>query len=145
MQIIPPHRNKSRECTLEDIPKIKELAPEMIKLCSTKRGLYKGAYALAHSQVEEKDPMRFFVTQEGNVFINPRIINHTHYLVDSEEACMSYADKEIITVQRYNKLVVSCDNVDPAKTATVLPLDGRLAKIFQHEIDHFDGRYIYDN
>jgi len=142
MQIVKPHRKKSREATEADIPRIKELAKGMAELCNKRHGNYPGAYAIAHCQVEEKDPIRFFVLREGNVFINPRILDHTKATVDSKEGCMSYADKPQKVVQRHNKIKVVIEVV--GKGEQILELNGRIAKIFQHEIDHFEGKYIYD-
>ena len=142
MIIIAPHKKKSRTCKKRDLKRIERDSPEMAALCYQKIGLYMGGLAVAHCQVTEKDPLRFFVTKEGDVFINPRIIHHTNDTVDSVEGCMSFADREEITVQRYNKVHIQYDNTD-FKEKQELNTGGKLAKVIQHEIEHFDGKYIY--
>lgn len=114
----------------------------MIKLCKKPHGKKKGAHALAHCQVIDNDPLRFFVTREGDIYINPIIKKHTKVTVDSLEGCMFYPDNNDIIVQRYHK----CDVIyyDKDWNEINYTISGRLSKIFQHELNHFEGKTIYD-
>jgi peptide deformylase len=84
--------------------------------------------------------------------INPKIANRTKVPVDSREACMSFPDRKSIIVPRSHKIIVTCVLTDQAaigdhlvaQSFTRMELSGRDAMVFQHEIDHMDGKYIFD-
>ena len=130
----------------------------MFNLCHTKRDKCPGALAIAHSQINEKDPLRFFVTRDMQIIVNPVIVNHTKHFVDSEEGCLSYPKKDQIIVQRWNKceveynIVLDDESKDKTKDKVAVKLSERLkenfgsktAKVFQHEIDHMNSIFIYD-
>lgn len=142
MEIVKPHKKISRECIESDTPLILEHGKKMHELCHQSAGRYSGGLAIAHCQVEEKDPLRFFVTKEEAIIINPEIINHTKVTVDSEEGCLSFPDRPETIVQRYNKVCVKYKTVSGA----IIRKDfgGKIAKVFQHELDHMNGKYIFD-
>jgi hypothetical protein len=100
---VPPHNKPSRLVTEEDVPKIVEEGKVMINLCRIPRGGARGAEAIAHMQIEDKDPLAFFVTQKGEVIINPEIVRHSCYMVDKEEGCMSFPAELPKKVFRYHK------------------------------------------
>jgi len=148
---VPPHRKISREVTEKDLNRVKEDGHILYNLCFTQRGPhYKGGFAVAHPQITKKDPLRFFVIYDKRIIINPVIVNHTNSTVDSEEGCLTYPDKPMITVQRWNKCEVEYQVFGEKDDKLVLSekikqnLSGKDAKIFQHEIDHLDAKYIYD-
>lgn len=147
-RVIPPHTKHSREATVEDIPRIIADAQVLMDLCYVRNGLYGGAYAMSHPQIDDTDPLRFFVDSKGKLIINPKIIRHTNVPVDSEEGCVTYSNREQITVQRYHKIDIECVSLNEEQNAftpvLVLSLSGREAKIFQHELAHFNGKYVYD-
>ena len=150
-RIVPPHRKVAREMTDEDANKVQDDLQVLYRLCFTPHGLYRGAYAMAHPQIDDKDPLRLFVMSNMLIVCNPRITRHSNYTVDSEEACMSFSVKPMTTVQRWQKIDVEYRTiiVDPEdekkfklselKTEKV---SGPPAKVFAHEIDHLDGKYI---
>lgn len=149
MKIIKPHKKKSRKCTAKDIERILSDSTKMIRLCSVPLGKKTGAFAIAHCQITDDDPLRFFVTKEGFLFINPEIINHTEHLIDSVEGCMSYPNKDNILVKRYNKIEVKYNQLSDDKSGLTdeikTGISGKLSKIFQHEVlGHFEGETIYD-
>lgn len=143
---IKPHRKKSRVVNLrneEDRKRIIQDTKPMLELCKTKSGIYNGALAIAHCQITDNDPLRFFVTESGSVYINPQILQHTRTTIDSEEGCYSYPDRKPIVVKRFNKINVVYEGIsfDGIMQENI---SGKLAKVFQHEIDHFNAIYIYD-
>ena len=151
-RIVPPHTKKSRKVTNEDLDRVVKDAPIMYQLCVTRVGLYTGAYAVHHSQIDDQDPLDFFVTSGYGIIINPEVTKHSNYTRDSKEACVTFADKEQIIVQRWQKMVVEYQTImtDPQdktkfKLSMVIEEDmsGRQAVIFQHEICHGQGKYIY--
>ena len=128
-----------------------KLALHMGNLCRKPMGnKTNGALALAHIQVEQKDPMRFFVFRGGKVICNPIIVNHTHVPVNKEEGCMSFADKPNLIVQRFHTIEVQYQTIVKVNGEWMLSapeiqkVKGLEAQVIQHEIDHFNGKTIYD-
>lgn len=150
--MVKPHKLISREVTTADIARVRRDAGEMSKLLWNKEGIgiYKQAgYALAHCQVEDKDPLRFFVSREGVVYVNPEIINHTKHAQAKEEGCLTYSwpgCAALLDVPRWHKIVVRFQVLTSHGLSAKVEEDlkGLQAQVFQHEIDHFNGMYIYD-
>ena len=113
--IVPPTHMKSRLATEKDTEEIAKLAPVLYALCYDKIGAYKGALSIHHSQVNNTDPINFWVTAERKIYINPTIVRHSNYFSDSKEACMSFNMMPPITVQRWHKIEVTYQTimVDP--------------------------------
>lgn len=159
-KIVAPHKIISRDVTESDIDRVITDSVILWKLCFEAVGLYQSAFAMAHPQIDDKDPLRMFVTVDRKIILNPVILRHSSYTVDSKEGCMSMTDKPIIVVPRWRKCDVEYITVmrDPAVGVTGRPetyklklsdpiqehIIGREAWVYQHEIDHLDGKYIYD-
>lgn len=145
---VKPHTKVARDVTKEDIVAVMQDAHILYNLCYSQHGYHPGAYAVAHPQINDKDPLRFFVTRDKEIIINPVIIRHTNHTIDSEEGCLSFPYKGTAVVQRWNKCEVECQTLDAEgedlTEKVVLKLSGLMSKIFQHEIDHFDGKMIFD-
>ncbi len=75
------------------------------------------------------------------VLINPEIIEASEEKVEGIEACLS-VPQLVGEVERHEKLVVKSLNRygKPVK----IKVDGWMARIFQHEIDHLDGVLFTD-
>lgn len=151
MKIIKPHNILSREAIEADIPRIKKDAEKMANILANKKGelgIHPAGYALAHSQVEENDPLRFFVSSDGVVVINPKIISHTNFEQPHKEGCLTYNWDGCyhVNVPRWNKITVELRVLRDKGWSEVVTetFNGLQSKIFQHEIDHFNGNYIYD-
>lgn len=146
-KIVPPHKMVSREVVEADLPRVFEEADALYRLCFTPQGIYSSAHAMAHPQIDDKDPLRFFVTVIGEVIINPKIVKHSDFAVDSKEACMSFPDREQIIVPRWNVIDVEFQTLTKdRKLSDVMrkTVSGKVSKIFQHELGHMQGHYIYD-
>jgi len=145
-KLVKPHNKVSRDVTQDDVARLSEDGKILFNLCYTQVGLYPGAYAMHHSQIDDQDPLNYFVTANREIIINPKIIRHTKTPVDSKEGCMTFGDKEMITVPRYHKIEVEYRTItDDGKLTEIdtLKLSGRDAFVFQHEIEHGLGKYIY--
>lgn len=148
-RIVKPHNKVSRDVTEADLKKVLVDAYVLRDLCFAQNGIYATAYAMAHPQIDSVDPLSFFVLSDGRVIVNPKITNHTKNTVDSQEACMTFPKLDQRVVQRYNKIEVEFQSIDGEEEAPRLTeklnasLSGRDAKIFQHEIAHLDGKYIF--
>lgn len=143
---VEPHDKKSREVTDKDLDKVIKDAHVMYNLCFTQNGPYPGGYAVAHPQIDNKDPLRFFVTNDKKIIINPSITRHTRHAVDSVEGCLSFPHLMPIRVDRYHKIEVKYQTLNAdGKISDFLvdSLSGRNAFIWQHEIDHLDAILIY--
>ena len=144
---VPWHTKLSRTVTSEDIPRVVKEAMILGELCHTANGIYGGANAVAHPQIDDQDPLRFFVSSSGEIIINPVIIRHTKVPVDSVEACTSFPTKEPKTVQRFHKIGVRFKQLTLEKELSPLreeDFSGPEAKAMQHEIEHCQGHCIFD-
>lgn len=157
--LIEKHETISRLVTNEDIPKVLEEADKIVPLLNKPIGIYRNFFAIAHPQIEKDRPMRFFVVNANApeffgyrsvVIINPVILKHTNSTIDSQEGCATFAKLPMVTVQRWNKCEVEFSplvfdkNRQPAMGERIkLSLSGKVARIWEHEIDHLNGIYIY--
>lgn len=144
---VKPHRKISIEVTEKDLLRVMKDAKILYNLCFTQHGIHPGAFAVSHPQINNKDPLRFFVIKDKEIIINPVIIRHTKYLIDSQEGCTSFPDKLPIIVQRYNKCEVQYQIIKGTGKKLIdkkESLSGLRAKIFQHEIDHLNAIYIFN-
>lgn len=153
---VKPHKKIAREVEAQHFELVIKEAPVLHQLCHTKRGLYQNALAMAHPQIESRNPLRFFVTAEGEIIINPKIVRHTQTSVDSSEGCFSFPDKPRVIVQRWHKCEVEFTKLGlgfsqedwalaiKGEGFCLEPLSGKRAFMFQHEIDHLNGGYIYE-
>jgi len=151
-KIVKPHTKKSRPVTDDDTNKIQDDLQVLYQLCRTPVGMYQGAYAMAHAQINDTDPLQLFVMNNMLIVCNPVITRHSGYTKDSKEACVTFSDREMTTVQRWQKIdceyqTIQVDPTDSTKfklSETIKEsLSGRSAWIFQHEADHGSGCYIY--
>lgn len=152
-RLVPPHKKKSRFVTAEDdINKIIEEVKILHAICFESTGLYHGAYAMHHSQIDDKDPLNMFVTAEKKIVINPVIIQHSNYTVPSKEGCITFPGKLLTMVDRWHKMEVEYVTImvdpkdkDKFKLSSKIKesLSGKEAIIFQHEFDHGEAKYIY--
>lgn len=146
--IVIPHQVPSREVTQKDIKRVIKDGQLMFELCRVPIGFYKSAYAIAHPQITNKDPLRFFVTRDQWVVINPKIIRHTSVAIAKEEGCMSFAKEAPIKKERFYKCEVVFQTIDKDGNLTepqTWACKGIDAQVVQHEIDHFNCNYLYAN
>lgn len=139
MRVLPNQCKKHSQPVI-DFKWCKQLAEEMAKLCKEPLGKYPSALALAHCQVDHDNPLRFFVLADGEVFINPKILIGTTQITRTE-GCYSYPFRDVKKVKRYDRISVEFTNVKGRQIKT--SVKGELAHIFQHEIDHMNGKHIY--
>jgi len=141
--------NLSLKCNKEDIKKIIiPLIPEITRLCKKPLGFHKkGALAVAHCQIQKKKPLRFFITVNGFAVVNPHINEYIGKSFFNDEGCMSFAEKTVLRrIRRWKKLIVSFTHIfenGEILEQKEVEIDGKLALIFQHEIDHFNGKHIF--
>ncbi len=138
-------KRHSRKVKNKDIERVKETASEMVDLCKIKLGKYPNAFAIAHCQIDHDDPLRFFVSIDGRLIINPKIKPVGDETEVDLEGCYSYAFRDRVKVRRFKKIFVDYNEMENNGTIKrkTKELDGLQARVFQHEIDHFNGKAIY--
>ena len=151
-RIVPPHEKVSRAVTDKDIERVVEESKILHAICFEPMGMYGGAWAMHHSQIDDKDPLNFFVIAEKRIIVNPKITRHTKTTVNSLEGCRSFSSLPEIVVQRWNKIetefqsvMVDPDKKDRFKLSGVIKegFSGFNAFVWQHEIGHSQGVFIY--
>lgn len=121
-------------------PDIKALADRMLVLMHQGEGV-----GLAAPQVGVS--LRMFVCnptgEPGNdqVFVNPRF-TELNGAEEKEEGCLSFPG---VTVTKRRATRVEMDAVDTDGRPIHLIGEDLVARIWQHETDHLDGRLIADN
>lgn len=117
---------------------IKAVAEEMLEIMHAEKG-----NGLSASQVQL--PFRLFVMTYDNadfVFINP-VINRVNgaKTVIAREGCLSLTDLYLPVPRkqkiRFNAYTLAGDEVNEV-------VEGDMARILQHEVDHLDGKLIID-
>lgn len=145
--IIAPHHLKSRDVTKKDLKRLLDDAYHLARLCHVQHGNYPGGYAVAHCQITDKDPLRFFVMYDGLIVINPIITRHSGYKTKKKEGCLSYPVMPEVYVDRWNKCEVEFYTIDQETKSMIGPINLKLtdkkSQVFQHEMDHFNGVDIY--
>ncbi len=153
---VEPHHTVSRFVVEEDLKRVIEDANVMHEMCMVGRGDYNSAYAIAHPQICNEDPLRFYVTSEGQVIINPVIIGHGQAAYQKREGCMSYPGEPMKPIFRYGQVTVEYQTLaikeedgkqvgepylSPKIKTTYKNVD---AEIVQHECAHLNGHDIYE-
>ena len=75
----------------------------------------------------------------AQAFLNPRILKKSREVTTEEEGCLSLPGL-FLSVKRYEKITLSCLN-EKGKSITI-EAKGLAARIFQHEVDHLNGKLI---
>lgn len=138
---------------------IKEEALALVQFMEEMNGKFEGehpkAYCLAHCQVNQDNPYRFFVADKEfvkkekffkhQVVINPKIISTTGEQFYITEACMSYPFKKEKKMHRHMFLSVEYEIPTVLGHLRKVKVDVKwpVSQIFQHEIQHMDGSSIY--
>lgn len=80
-------------------------------------------------------------TMEPTVMINPKILSHSEQQVAGWEGCLSVPGLRG-SIQRYSEIEV--EYLDRAGRQHCQVLTDFVARIFQHELDHLDGKVFLD-
>lgn len=79
--------------------------------------------------------------EDATAFINPEIIWESEEKEEGEEGCLSLPHIHL-PVERSTSVKVRARSM--ADEEISIDAEGLLARVFQHEIDHLDGRLIID-
>ncbi|TBH17516.1 peptide deformylase [Thermus thermamylovorans] len=146
----PVLRRRARP--VQDFSGIKRLAEDMLETMLEARGVGLAAPQIGISQrlfvaVEyaeepegEERPLRDLV-RRVHVVVNP-VLLHQEGEVEGLEGCLSLPGLYAEEVPRAERLRVEYQ--DEEGRPRVLELEGYMARVFQHEIDHLDGLLFFD-
>lgn len=92
---------------------------------------------------DDEDSRKEYGEQAGVLYAvaNPEIIKHSKTTVEGVEACLSIPGY-FGSVDRYDAVIIRGQDRD-GKPIRIKARDW-LARVFQHEIDHLDGRLYID-
>ena len=129
-------------CDLED-PTLRDLADGMLEimykyhgigLAAPQVGVLKRLFVMDLSWTDKK--------KEPTIFINPEIVELSGELETDGEGCLSLPGITV-PVTRKSYAVVKFSDFDGNEW--VIEGDGLLARCMQHEIDHLDGRLLFNS
>ncbi len=145
---ITPHTVVSREAIEADTDRIIDDAIKMFETATNPPKGYSAAMSISHAQITDKDPLRFFVTGDGDLIINPVFTNKTRHTVEKWEYCAHFPAKQIqnFRKKRHHKCEVEYWTIlNEEKKEWVKKtesLSSTRAQLFQHEIDHMNGEFL---
>lgn len=136
--------------SVEDIEAIKEDVDKMVAALAAGgfAGKYKQAYAIAHQQI--KNPhFRFFVVNpavrqlfsDHVLIISPEIVSFEGKPVLKHEHCLTHPLKNAKAVERHETVFATW--IDRELKIVNVRLTGIAAQVFQHELDHCNGRTVW--
>jgi peptide deformylase len=145
----PALRKKALKVSNYDA-KFQELVDNMVETLNDAPGVGLAAPQVAVSQrlivvrlSDDEESKKEYGAQAGVLYVvaNPKIIKASKEMVEGTEGCLSipgyYGD-----VERHKQVVVTGNDRRGADIR--IKADGWLARVFQHEIDHLDGRLFTD-
>lgn len=146
MKILQHNQIKNLSKPVTDIQtQVIPLIPEMVGACRQQVGRMNVIIALAHCQVEQSDPLTFFVFRDGVTVVNPEILEvmeMTKFM--HQEGCVSYAYRAEKKTKRYQSIYVKYTMIQASEIKEITEwVHDLTACVFQHEIDHFRNKYIY--
>ena len=131
-------------------PALKKLAQDMLEtmraydgvgLAGPQIGVMQRIFVaeIPASDADEEEPH----PQSGRTYmlVNPEIVKSSEDLSEGQEGCLSIPNWQGL-VERPDWVEVKAQNIDGRKIK--LKVDGYLARIFSHEIDHLNGVLFID-
>ncbi|MBN8620515.1 MAG: peptide deformylase [Anaerolineae bacterium] len=145
----PTLRKKAHRVTSFD-KKFQKLVDDMIETLDDAPGVGLAAPQVAVSQrlilvrlQDDEESRKEFGEDAGKLFVlaNPEIVKASKEMVEGIEGCLSIPGF-VGLVDRHEKITV--DGLDRNGKKIRVKASGWLARVFQHEIDHLDGRLYID-
>ena len=145
----PTLRKKANRVTSFD-RKFQQLVDDMVETLLDAPGVGLAAPQVAVSQrlivvrlPDDEESREEYGSEAGKlyVFANPEIIKASKEKVEGIEGCLSIPGY-VGTVMRHEAVTIK--GLDRYGKPTRVKASGWLARVFQHEIDHLDGRLYID-
>lgn len=120
-------------------PELDRLAKHMFEVMDREGGIGLAApqIGILRKIIVWRDPD----SEQGSVFVNPRIVERSDEMVTSSEGCLSVPGHSM-DIARSQRVVVEA--VDLHGEPVRLEATDLLARIMQHEIDHLEGHLLLD-
>ena len=116
---------------------VKRLAKDMKEIIMEKDGI-----GLAAPQVgASKRLIAVFLKDKPEVFLNPKILRKSRKTNIIEEGCLSFPGL-FLKIKRAKDIDLEYLNLNGERIK--MKVEGLLARVFQHEIDHLDGILFID-
>jgi len=150
-------KNKTKEVKLPISSELKQIKIDLLDtyktipcagIASNQIGYDKRVFiGLKHDKYEEDN-------NEKQIIGNPNLDNYEYYInpridycskksiQEGEEGCLSIPEIRLVT-ERYDKIKVIYFNGNGEKIKK--PLSGFMSRLFQHELDHLDGKLMVEN
>lgn len=150
MKIITP----AHKITSQKVKNLQEIVGDMNEMMKMVKDLATPYGVLHHSQISKK-PYDFFVItpvlrpifKHNWIMCNTKILSFTNRK-EVLEHCSSYPDRKPKKIVRYTKIKVSCLVENPGLLGELseeeMELQGMAALLVQHQLDHAQGRRLYD-
>lgn len=92
---------------------------------------------------DDEDSQKEYGSNAGKLFViaNPEIIKTSKEMVEGVEGCLSIPGY-VGLVDRFEKVTVT--GLDRQGKSMRVKAEGWMARVFQHEIDHLDGKLYID-
>lgn len=113
---------------VDDLARMMDQA-EGIGLAATQIGILRQVFVFTHQDVLK-------------AYINPTITNLTEETETEEEGCLSLPRGLHMPVSRTSKILFRAQNL--SGETEEFEVEGLLARVFQHEVDHLNGLLIID-
>lgn len=146
-----PHlRNRSKRVGLLS-PEIKKLIEDMKQATLDWEDSRDHEVGVALAAIQVDQPYRVVIIRNNfddkedrsfSVFINPEVTKHEGKLIEDFEGCLSIKDV-YGKVKRYEKVKVKALNEEGREVRVTA--EDFLARVFQHEIDHTNGKVFIDH
>lgn len=141
-------RERTKPFPLEDLKNTKK-AKEIRALIKRMRETMKRANGVGLSANQINIPFRFFVAQVPDAqgkqkfyaVFNPELTRSSNEKVTNEEGCLSVPEV-YGPVERHYRVTLA--GYDQKGRKIKLKAWGMLARVFQHEVDHLDGKLFID-
>ena len=148
-------KQKAEE-VLDITSQIKKLIPQMVETMYKNEGIGLAAPQIGISKriiiVETSENPRAAVREKSRpfdkaqgkplAFLNPVITKKLGKPVTEEEGCLSLPGT-FVRVKRSQKITLECQTAEGK--VVKIEAGGLIARIFQHEIDHLNGKLIIDH
>jgi peptide deformylase len=132
-----PELYKSCEAvTQEEIKHLESVIQDLHDTMMDFRREYKAGRAIAAPQIGVMKRLVYMHIDKPIVFFNPRFENQSAELMEVWDDCMSFPEL-LVKVKRH----AHCDIIyqDEHWQERRMSLEGDLAELLQHEVDHLDG------
>lgn len=152
--IKPDNLKPARKVKIFDLPRVKNEAMLIIgRINRGFKGYLMNVLAISHNQVCADDPLKFFVLHENlgkqlgtNIVVNPQIKRYDgEKMIESWEGCLTWPFRKEKKMLRFGEIWVKF--YKPLWGFVLWPqyrvLRGIWSCVFQHEVEHLEGKTIF--